>query len=81
MAAGLRYKIPYEVACGGNAECCTCHVYVPLILKQQDDWQPPAENEQDALDWAESTTEQSRLACQLKVTESMDGHTIIFIGS
>lgn len=32
MAVGVDHKVPYEVACGGNAECCTCHVYIPERL-------------------------------------------------
>jgi ferredoxin len=26
MNAGVAHGVPYEVACGGNAQCCTCHV-------------------------------------------------------
>ena len=30
MSAGVEAGVPFEQACGGNAECCTCHIYVPL---------------------------------------------------
>lgn len=29
MQAGLHAKVPFLVACGGNAECCTCHCFFP----------------------------------------------------
>lgn len=29
MQVGLRAGVKFEVACGGNAECCTCLVQVP----------------------------------------------------
>ena len=34
MRAGLDAKVPFPVACGGNAECCTCHVYLNLHIMQ-----------------------------------------------
>lgn len=29
MQAGLKASVPFQVACGGNAECCTCHCFFP----------------------------------------------------
>ena len=63
MQAGLKAGVPYEVACGGNAECCTCHVYMPESLLKESDYEPPKQIEIDALDWADGHTAQSRLAC------------------
>ena len=28
MQEALKVEVPFPVACGGNAECCTCHVYL-----------------------------------------------------
>ena len=28
LKAGLEAKVPFQVACGGNGECCTCHVFL-----------------------------------------------------
>jgi Na+-transporting NADH:ubiquinone oxidoreductase subunit NqrF len=33
MEAGIMGGVPFEVACGGNAECCTCHVYLDLAVR------------------------------------------------
>ena len=30
MLAGVAAGVPFEQVCGGNAECCTCHIQVPV---------------------------------------------------
>lgn len=60
-----------EAECGGACACATCHVYV------DDQWRervgPPAEMEEDMLDFAFDVRESSRLSCQVKVTNELDG--------
>ena len=60
-----------EAECGGACACATCHVYV------DDQWRervgPPAEMEEDMLDFAFDVRESSRLSCQIKVTQELDG--------
>lgn len=61
-----------EADCGGACACSTCHVYV------HPDWVsklPPAEMmEQDMLEFAhEPNASCSRLTCQIKVTDALDG--------
>ena len=61
-----------EADCGGACACSTCHVYV------SPDWVgklPEREDmEADMLDFAyEPKPGQSRLTCQLKVTDALDG--------
>ena len=60
-----------EAECGGACACATCHVYV------DDQWRervgPPAEMEEDMLDFAFDVRESSRLSCQIKVTPELDG--------
>ena len=80
MQAGIKAGVPFEVACGGNAECCTCHVQLSPELRQAPDYEEPREDEQDSLDDASGMTDDSRLACQMKVTASLDNQRIIFVG-
>lgn len=57
--------------CGGACACATCHVYV------DDAWMgklPPADDvEKDLLEMAVDPQENSRLGCQVVVTEDLDG--------
>jgi 2Fe-2S ferredoxin len=57
--------------CGGACACATCHVYI------DGDWYaklpPRSEGETDMLDMALAVQPHSRLACQLIVSEELDG--------
>jgi ferredoxin, 2Fe-2S len=57
--------------CGGACSCSTCHVYV------EDSWKdklPPASaEEENQLDSAFDVRENSRLSCQITITEQLDG--------
>lgn len=73
MATAVRNGVPGIVGeCGGNSSCATCHVYVDQAFHSLVG--PPNDFEGDMLDLAVSdrrTT--SRLSCQIKVTEALDG--------
>lgn len=60
-----------DADCGGACACATCHVYV------QGEWaeklKDREEMESDMLDFAHEVEENSRLCCQIKVSEEMDG--------
>lgn len=60
-----------EAECGGACACATCHVYV------DDAWQAttgqPNQMEEDMLDFAFDVRESSRLSCQIKITDALDG--------
>lgn len=60
--------------CGGSCACATCHVHV------SSDWLerlPDAQQmEHDMLDFAEGVNDQSRLSCQIMLTEAMNGMRI-----
>lgn len=60
-----------EAECGGACACATCHVYVDK------DWVEKTgsleEMEEDMLDFAFDVKDESRLACQIKVTDELDG--------
>lgn len=63
------YELPVEGTCGGMALCSTCHVYV-----QTEHTLPIAtDDEEDMLDQAFLVEDNSRLGCQLKLTDAMDG--------
>ncbi len=70
-AAKLNNIAGIEAECGGACACATCHVYV------DESWQAktgkPAEMEEDMLDFAFDVREASRLSCQIKVTDALDG--------
>ncbi|MGR3570414.1 2Fe-2S iron-sulfur cluster-binding protein [Brevirhabdus sp.] len=61
-----------EADCGGACACSTCHVYVDPAWV---DRLPAKEDmEEDMLDFAfEPDTERSRLTCQIKVSDALDG--------
>mgnify|MGYP001186675439 CR=1 FL=1 len=60
-----------DADCGGSMACATCHVYV------KDDWfnrLPKKDSgEDDMLDMAYEPKKNSRLSCQITVTEKLDG--------
>jgi len=57
--------------CGGACTCATCHVYV------DDSWTEtvggPSMMEEDMLDFAFDVKEASRLSCQIKVRDELEG--------
>ncbi len=65
---------PLEGTCEGQMACSTCHV----IVSADDFGRLPAarEEEEDMLDLASGATRTSRLACQIILTEAMDGLTV-----
>lgn len=65
----------YEIlaTCGGMALCATCHVQV---LEGLDQLPEPEDQELDMLDTLPDVGSDSRLACQLKVNEHLQGITV-----
>lgn len=62
-------ELPVEGTCGGMALCASCHMYVESdhVLTEMN------EDEEDMLDQAFHVEDNSRLGCQLKLEESMEG--------
>jgi ferredoxin len=56
--------------CGGMALCATCHVQV---LEGLDKLPAATDDEMDMLDTLHDADYDSRLACQIKVTDTLDG--------
>jgi len=72
MENAVKNLVPgIEAECGGACSCATCHVYV------DDAWTAatgaPEPMEEDMLDFAADLRPTSRLSCQIKVTEELDG--------
>jgi len=60
-----------DADCGGACACSTCHVYVDPAWIDRLPARDPME--EDMLDFAFDVREESRLSCQIKVTEALDG--------
>ena len=72
MEAAIRNSIPgIEAECGGACACATCHVYVDEAWREKVG--SPTPMEEDMLDFAYGVQPNSRLSCQIKVTEAFDG--------
>ena len=72
MEGAVQNNIPgIDADCGGGMACATCHVYV------KDEWfdkLPKKEDgEEDMIDMAFEPKKNSRLSCQLLVTDELDG--------
>lgn len=65
--------------CGGEAACATCHVYVAP------EWRAitgeRTSDEQAMLDNTFGVRDTSRLSCQIKVSEELDGLEVEVVGS
>lgn len=60
-----------QALCGGCAACCTCHVYIESGRLAE---LPPVSIQEDALlDSSDLRNERSRLACQIPVTDALEG--------
>jgi 2Fe-2S ferredoxin len=71
--------IDLEGACEGALACSTCHVVVDE--KFFDMLDEPSEDEEDMLDLAFALTHTSRLGCQIKMTDALDGLVVKLPGA
>ena len=72
MEGAVQNNIPgIDADCGGSMACSTCHVYV------EDEWlnklPKPEDGEIDMIDMAFDPKKNSRLSCQITVTDELDG--------
>ena len=63
------YELPVKGTCGGMAMCSTCHCYI-LSDHELPEMQ---DAEEDMLDQAFFVEDNSRLGCQLMLSDDMDG--------
>jgi ferredoxin, 2Fe-2S len=72
METAIKNGMPgIEAECGGACACSTCHVYVDEAWREKTG--EPSPMEEDMLDFAFEVKPSSRLSCQIKVTEALDG--------
>ena len=75
MEGAIQNNIPgIDADCGGSMACATCHVYVEE--KWLDKLLKAEEGEVDMIDMAFEPKKNSRLSCQLIVSDELDGLTI-----
>ena len=72
MEGAIQKEIPgIDADCGGSMACATCHVYV------SDEWinkiSKPEDAEIDMIDMAYEPKKNSRLSCQIIVSDELDG--------
>jgi 2Fe-2S ferredoxin len=72
MEGAVKNNVPgIDADCGGACACATCHVYV------DEAWQgatgEASAMEESMLDFADEVKPNSRLSCQIRVTDALDG--------
>lgn len=65
------YKLPLKAECGGACCCATCHVYV--APEWVDKLYPMRDDEEGMLDEAIDVKDNSRLSCQILMSDELDG--------
>jgi 2Fe-2S ferredoxin len=77
MKAAIASAVPGIVGeCGGDLVCATCHVYVGGGWADRLD--PITVEEAEMLEvTSEEPTDESRLSCQVTMTEQLDGLTVV----
>ena len=72
MEGAVRNNIPgIDADCGGACACATCHVHVDAAWIEKTG--QASVMEESMLDFAEGVEANSRLSCQIKVTDALEG--------
>jgi 2Fe-2S ferredoxin len=72
MRAAVDNGVPgIDADCGGQCACATCHVFVEAPWAEKTG--PRTAREEEMLNFAADFRPSSRLACQIPVTEALDG--------
>ena len=80
MEAAIRNGVSgIEAECGGTCSCATCHVHIdePWF----DRLAAPGPMEETMLEFAEGVTAASRLSCQIKLSDALDGLVARVVGA
>ena len=75
MAVAVENEVPgIDADCGGGCSCATCHVFV------DESWLSkvgePKQDEESLLNLNPDRQDNSRLSCQIDISDSLDGLTI-----
>ena len=85
MEVALKNNIEQiEGSCGGSLACATCHLYVhpdwwEKVLPAGED--AITDDEEDMLDLGFDIRKNSRLSCQIMVTDALDGLVVALPGA
>lgn len=60
-----------DADCGGGCSCATCHVHVDPEWRERVG--PANDTEAGMLEFTEGVNEYSRLSCQIRITDALDG--------
>ena len=72
MEGAIKNNVPgIDADCGGACACATCHVYVDEAWREKTG--TASAMEESMLDFAQNVEPNSRLSCQIKVTDALDG--------
>ena len=72
MEGAIKHNVPgIDADCGGACACATCHVYVDEAWREKVG--APSPMEEDMLDFGFDVRPNSRLSCQIKVSDELDG--------
>lgn len=75
MRAALNNGVPGIIAdCGGECSCATCHAYLDEAFFALSN--PASDEENDMLECAIDVRPTSRLTCQVKLSQALDGMTV-----
>ena len=76
MDGSVRNNLPGIIAeCGGSCSCATCHVYVDEAWS--DKFDEVTDEERDLLEFADDAQPNSRLACQLVMSQEAHGVRVV----
>lgn len=74
MQGAVDNNIPgIDADCGGECACATCHVYIDAAWLSRIGLPEAGSQEASMLSFAAVTQPDSRLSCQLHVTDALDG--------
>ena len=72
MVAATSNLVPgIDADCGGECSCATCHVLIDAEWRAK--IEPRSDQEESMLDLNPDRTDESRLSCQIRMNDNLDG--------